>query len=170
MEFEIQVFTEEGQVEQIKCLRFEARVFVIISAPHQKKKEATVPWSLSFPALRTTPTKLDLFPQQTKMRIVAQQTKHDEIRIQPVQAMSHVGVVIGLGTRQAYVLHDLVLAFSRDLVAGEDDGDFCPVRVFRDLFVYKVPELIGQAGHERCACVQLLVSDAEWMRLAQYLG
>ena len=83
---------------------------------------------------------------------MAQKSQHDKIGVQTVQAMSNVGVVIRLCPGLAYVLHDLVLPLSRDVVAREDHLTFPPVRILTDLLVHKVLELFGELGHEHGAC------------------
>ena len=52
------------------------------------------------------------------MRVVTEKAQHDEIRVKSVETMSNVGIVIGLGFRQANVFHYLVFSFTRHLMAG----------------------------------------------------
>ena len=66
--------------------------------------------------------------------------------------MSNVGVVIWLRAGLADILHDLVLPFSWDIVAGEDHLAFPPIRVLADLLVHEILELFGEFGHEHGAC------------------
>ena len=90
----------------------------------------------------------DLVSQKTKMRVVAQETQHDQVSIESIQTVPHVWIVVWLCLGQADVVGDLMLAFSRDLMARQDDLDALPVDIFGHLLVDKVLELLRQLGHE----------------------
>ena len=62
--------------------------------------------------------------------------------------MSHVRVVIRLALGLANVLHDLMLALSRDLVTRQDDFASLPINVFGYLLRDEVLELLRQARHK----------------------
>lgn len=100
-------------------------------------------------ALLLVPAERDFFSQETKVRVVAEQTQHDKIGIEPIETMSGVGVVIRLSLVQSDELLDLVFSFSGYVMATENDLDASPVRVFRDLLVDKVFEVFRESGHER---------------------
>jgi hypothetical protein len=110
------------------------------------------PGSALLPGRRT---KFDLLPQETEMWIVAQQTQHDQVGVEAVQTMAHVGIVIRLCACEAYVFHDLVLALTWYLMAGENDLDVAPVGILGDLLVDKVAKVRGKFCHEYCACAQV---------------
>lgn len=56
-----------------------------------------------------------LFPEQGKVRFVRAHPQHDEVRIEAVQAVPRVGVVVGLRARPADVVHYLVLPLTGGL-------------------------------------------------------
>jgi hypothetical protein len=62
--------------------------------------------------------------QQAEVRLVRDQRQHDQVRVKAVQAVPLVGLVGGLALLPADVLHDLVLALARHVVAwvGGDGG------------------------------------------------
>lgn len=62
--------------------------------------------------------------------------------------MSNVRVVVQLCTRQSDVFHDLVLAFPWYIVARENDLYLSPIRIFGNLLIYEVFQLLGQFRHE----------------------
>jgi len=49
------------------------------------------------------------------VRVVAEETEHDEVGVEAVHAVPHVGAVARLRLVEADVLHDLVLALAGDL-------------------------------------------------------
>ena len=52
------------------------------------------------------------------MRVVAEQAEHDEVGVEAVHAVPHVGVVPRLSLVEANVLHDLVFSLTRNLVGA----------------------------------------------------
>ena len=58
-----------------------------------------------------------LFPEQREMRVVRGEAEHHEVSVEAVEAVPHVRVVARLAAAVADILHDLVLAFPRGLVA-----------------------------------------------------
>ena len=59
-----------------------------------------------------------------------------------------VHVVVRLEFELANIIHDLVLALSRDLRAREDDLDRLPLRIVLDLAAHKVAEVVRNAFEE----------------------
>jgi hypothetical protein len=51
------------------------------------------------------------------VRVVAEQAEHDEVGVEAVHAVPHVGVVPRLSLVEANVLHDLVFSLARNLKA-----------------------------------------------------
>jgi hypothetical protein len=90
-----------------------------------------------------SPSKGNLLSKETKMGIMAEQTKHDQICIETIKTMSHVVVVVRLSLGISNVFHDFVFSLARDLVAGQHNFASLPVGVFRNLLVDKVPQLLG---------------------------
>ena len=93
-------------------------------------------------------TKSHLLSQKTEVRVVTQQTQHDEIGVETVQTVTTVGVVLRLGFRLTDVLHDLVFAFSGDLMTRQHDFHALPVQVLGDLLVDEVFQLLRELRHE----------------------
>ena len=58
----------------------------------------------------------DDFAQQAEVRLVGDEGQHDEVRVQPVQAVPLVRLVIRPLLCPADMLHDLVLALARNVV------------------------------------------------------
>src|ERR1700722_4331214 len=85
--------------------------------------------------------KFDLLAKQTKVRVMAEQAEHDEVRIKTVQAMADVRVVVWLSPREADIFHDFVLALAGHFVARKHDLHFTPVGVLRDFLVNEVSEV-----------------------------
>mmetsp|Transcript_20315 Transcript_20315/g.60840 ORF Transcript_20315/g.60840 Transcript_20315/m.60840 type:complete len:324 (+) Transcript_20315:1137-2108(+) len=55
-----------------------------------------------------------------KVRLVRRQTQHDQVGVGPVQAMPHVGIVLGLSPLQPDERHDLVFPLARDVGVGQN--------------------------------------------------
>ena len=79
---------------------------------------------------------------------MAQESQHDEVGVQTVQAVSSVGIVLWLRSGPSDVLHYFVLSLSRYIVTGKDHLAFLPARVFANLLVYEILELFRELGHE----------------------
>ena len=58
----------------------------------------------------------DHLPQQSEVGLMCYQGQHDQICIKPIEAVPLVGLVAWLKLGPPDVLHDLVLAFSRDVM------------------------------------------------------
>ena len=69
-------------------------------------------------------------------------TQHYQISIQPVQTVPGVGVVVGLGTSQTNVLHNLVFAFAGNFVARQHHLTFPPLLILGNLFTYEIVQLL----------------------------
>ena len=82
------------------------------------------------------------------MRVVADEPEHDEVSIQPIEAMSDVGIVARLRLCKPDVLHDLVLSFSGHFMPAENDLDASPGCVFSNLLCDKIFELHAEPRHE----------------------
>jgi hypothetical protein len=117
-EFEVEVFTEQGEVHEEEVLRFEAgcgaemseSACQLVAARRLAIAHANSPLDLALPW-----SKRNLLTKKTKVRIVAQEAEHDQVGVEAVQAVANVGVVSRLRLLEPNVLHDLVLAFSWDL-------------------------------------------------------
>src|ERR1700689_3498460 len=81
--------------------------------------------------------------RKTEMRIMAEQPQHNQVRVNPIQAMPDIRIIIQLRPRQPNVLHDLVFALLRKYNIYVP-----PVRHLRDLLVEKILHLLGWPGHE----------------------
>ncbi|PWY79671.1 hypothetical protein BO70DRAFT_52842 [Aspergillus heteromorphus CBS 117.55] len=92
--------------------------------------------------------KSDLLTEEAEVGVVAQQTQHDQVSVEAVQAVADIGIVAGLCFRMPDVLHDLVLTLTRDLVARQDDLDSLPVLVLGNFLAHEVLQLFRQLGHE----------------------
>ena len=74
----------------------------------------------SYCSTRAAPTRVrDDLAQEAEVRLVRDEAQHDEVGIQAVQAVPLVGLpgAHGVALRPAYVLHDLMLALARHVVA-----------------------------------------------------
>ena len=76
------------------------------------------------------------------------ETKHDQVSIQAIQAMSNVGIISRLRLLKANVIHDLVFSFPRCLVARENDSHILPQGICGDFHTYEILELIVKTTHE----------------------
>jgi hypothetical protein len=103
-------------------------------------------------ALLLVPAESDFFSQETEVGVVAEQTQHDEIGIEPIETMPGVRIIIRLRLVQPDEFLNLVLSLSGNVVSAEDDLDAPPVRVFRDLLIDKVFEMFRETSHEGRAC------------------
>ena len=74
-----------------------------------------------------------LLPQQEEVGLVGDQGEHDEVGVQPVQAVPLVGLVLGVLFGPPEVLHDLMLALPRDQRARQHDLGLLPEGVLGDL-------------------------------------
>ena len=92
--------------------------------------------------------KLYNLAQQCKVRLVTDETKHDEIGILTIHAVAGVRLVAGLGLHVTNVLHDLVLALAWDFVPGEVDFQTLPERVLLELLADVVLDQVGHLVHE----------------------
>ncbi|KAI3480716.1 hypothetical protein L1887_57195 [Cichorium endivia] len=124
LELEVEVLAEEGEVEEEEVLGLEAALGLAAGA------------------------ELDLFTEEAEVGVVAEEAEHDEVGVEAVEAVADVGVVAGLCLAETDVLHDLVLALTGHVVAGEDDLYVAPVCILGDLLCDKVFELLGELCHE----------------------
>mmetsp|Transcript_43470 Transcript_43470/g.80905 ORF Transcript_43470/g.80905 Transcript_43470/m.80905 type:complete len:244 (+) Transcript_43470:1116-1847(+) len=85
------------------------------------------------------------------MRLVRDESQHDEIGILPVHAMPRVWLISRLIPHVPDVLHDFVLALPRNLMPRKNDFEPAPVRVFLDLLPDEVFDGGRDARHELCA-------------------
>jgi hypothetical protein len=92
--------------------------------------------------------KHNLLSKQRKVRLVRGQGQHDEVRVESVEAVPSVGVVVRLGFGVTEVVHDLVLALPRSLGPGDNDLDALPKGILLDLFANKKSEMLRELGHE----------------------
>jgi hypothetical protein len=86
------------------------------------------------------------------MRIMTQQAQHDQVRVEAIQTVPVVGIVIRLGASEADVLHNLVLALTRHFMARQDDLHISPVGILGNLLVDKISEVRGEFRHKFSAC------------------
>ena len=123
-------------------------------------------------------SELHFFSQESEVRFVGNQRKHDQIGIKAIQAMSLIRLVSRLRFSSADELHDFVLPFPRNLrarylntagsakkkkeeeeekqrllqanlVSRENDLAIPPGQVLVNLFPDKILDVLGEAGHER---------------------
>ena len=91
LELHVEIFTQQRQVQQEHVRVGERDVLLRLAAER------------------------DLLTEQTEMRVVANETEHDQVGIETVETVAGVGVVTGLSLGFTDEVHNLVLSFSRDL-------------------------------------------------------
>ncbi|KAL5047345.1 hypothetical protein BDW71DRAFT_196794 [Aspergillus fruticulosus] len=74
---------------------------------------------------------LEFMQKKTKVRVMAEQSQHDQIGIETIQTMADVRVVAGLRFSMPDVLHDLVFTFTWHFMAGKYNVHTLPL--FRKL-------------------------------------
>lgn len=96
-QFEVEVFAEEADVEELELVRLlEGDGLARLGARAHNL----------------------LLAQDAKVRLVEGEGQEDQVRVEAVQAVPRVGVVLGLALEAAHKLHDLVLALAGRLVAA----------------------------------------------------
>ena len=88
--------------------------------------------------------------EQSEVGLVRNQPKHNKVGILPIHAVAGVGLISGLVAHLTDVLHDLVLAFTGDLLTREDHLQVPPEGILLDFFADKVLDGGGNAPHELC--------------------
>src|SRR4051812_17605508 len=77
----------------------------------------------------------NLLSQKAEMRVVTQESQHDQIGIETVQTMSNVWIIIGLGLGQSNILHDLMFPPARDFMPRQNDLTTLPVHILGHLLI-----------------------------------
>lgn len=73
------------------------------------------------------------FAQQCRLRLVRGQREHNQIRVEAVQAMRDICIVVRPLTFAPDKVHDLVLTLARHFLAAEDHAHVAPNTVGLDL-------------------------------------
>ncbi len=92
---------------------------------------------------------LELLANDGKVGLMRGQSEHDEVRIGTAKNMLRIRVVIWLRSLLANVIHDFMLAFSRDVGIGEDNFDVSPSGIVVHALMNVVLEASGESGHKR---------------------
>ena len=72
---------------------------------------------------------LELFPEDSEMRLVCSEPQHNEICIGSVKTVSRVGVMVRLRALTTDIVHDLVFSLPWNVGVRQDDLDAFPSRV-----------------------------------------
>ena len=99
-------------------------------------------------ALRPIKAKINLLAEEAKVRFVGNESEHDEVRVEAVEAVPNVLRVPRLHFRRADIVHDLVLALARDVVPGVNHFHALPQRVFAKLLCDEVVEVLRELLHK----------------------
>mmetsp|Transcript_30854 Transcript_30854/g.55902 ORF Transcript_30854/g.55902 Transcript_30854/m.55902 type:complete len:240 (-) Transcript_30854:205-924(-) len=99
--------------------------------------------------ISTKPTaKIDDFTQQSEMRFVRHQPKHNEICILSIHAVTCIRLIPGLIPHIPNMLHNLMLSLARQFRAGENDAQIPPQGILLDLFTNEIADAIGDTEQE----------------------
>mmetsp|Transcript_9636 Transcript_9636/g.30537 ORF Transcript_9636/g.30537 Transcript_9636/m.30537 type:complete len:226 (-) Transcript_9636:49-726(-) len=84
------------------------------------------------------------------MRFMRDQAEHNQVGVEAVDAVRLVRNPVGFLLTMTDPLDDLVLAFARHLVSGQDNFDATPQVVLRNLFADEKVKVLGQLTHKLC--------------------
>ena len=135
VEFDFKIFTEGGDVQKDEglLLRWRGCDLVVLTRFLLGSTCAAcgkvTGLSTEVASLGLVVGSKDIFTEHLEIRLVSGERQHDEIGIETVDDVLGIGIVLGMGTLTADVLHDLVLSFTGHASIRDDDLDVLPARV-----------------------------------------
>ena len=105
------------------------------------------------------------FPEDTKVRFMSAQAKHDKVSISPIHAMPSVWIVPWLASLGADEVQDLVFSLSRDRSIRKDDLESLPKMIILEAISDIILQRLGESVHKLSSR-----SDDIFIKLYQFIN